>query len=188
MPGLTESFVVSPDSSTAYVAVPTAQVGGQSPGVVDAISLSSGAVTATISCPPLNPNPPNPPPPPVCVTSGLGDQGFNPPYHFLFIGNTGNRVLAFSEGSDAVANVVAVITPSSVGTANPVVAFVPGFDHPVAAFFSSDDSIAYVLNCGAECGGQQASVQQLNLTDNTLGSKVALCTSGANRADSVPAV
>ncbi len=180
LPGLTESFVVSPDSSTAYVAVPTAQVVGQSPGVVEAISLSSGAVTATISCPPLNPNPPNPPPPPVCVTSGLGDQGFNPPYHFLFIGNTGNRVLAFSEGSDAVANVVAVITPSSVGTANPVVAFVPGFDHPVAAFFSSDDSIAYVLNCGAECGGQQASIQQLNLTDNTLGSKVALCTSGAN--------
>jgi hypothetical protein len=41
---------------------------------------------------------------------------------------------------------------------------VAGFDHPVAAFFSSDDSTAYVVNCGAECGGSQASVQPLDLT------------------------
>ena len=178
--GMTESFVVSPDSSTAYVAVPTAQVTGQSSGVVQVISLSSGAITAPISCPPLNPNPPNPPPPPVCVTAGQGDQGINLPYRFLSIGNTGNRVLAFSEGSDSVANTVAVITPSSIGTAKPVVTFVPGFDHPVSAFFSSDDTTAYVLNCGAECGGKQASVQTLDLTTNTPGPPVVVCTPGGN--------
>jgi hypothetical protein len=173
LPGLTESFVVSPDGSVAYVAVPTAPVTGQpSLGVIEVISLSTGTKTAEISCPPKNPNPPNPPPPPVCVTKDQGDQGFNPPYHFLSIGNTGNRVLGFSEGSDSVANTIAVITPSSVGTANPVVTFVPGFDHPVWAFFNSDDSTAYVVNCGAECGGTQASVQTLDLRTNTAGTTV----------------
>jgi hypothetical protein len=33
---------------------------------------------------------------------------------------------------------------------------------PVNAVFSADGSVAYVLNCGAECGGTQASVQILN--------------------------
>jgi hypothetical protein len=146
LPGKTESFVVSPDSSTAYVAVPTAPVVGQSPGIVDAISLSSGSVTGQVA-----------------VAS----------VHHLSIDNSGNRILGFSDNSNAVA----VITPSSIGTANPIVTFVPGFDHPVSAFFSSDDSIAYVLNCGAECGGQQASIQQLSLTDNTLvSSAVPICT------------
>src|SRR6202521_3174634 len=172
LPGVTESFVVSPDGSAAYSAVPTAPVIGQSPGVIDVISLGTGTKTAEISCPPINPNPPDPPPPPVCVTKDQGDQGFNPPYHFLFIGNTGNRVLAFSQGSDSVANAIAVITPSSVGTANPVVTFVPGFDHPVWAFFNSDDSTAYVVNCGPECGGTQASVQTLDLRTNTAGTSI----------------
>jgi hypothetical protein len=163
LPGITQSFAVSPDSSTAYVAVPTATVTGQSPGVIDVISLSSGAVTAEISCPPANPANP------VCIWPAPVPQGFNPPYSFLSIGNTGNRILAFSEGSDSVANTVAVITPSSVGTESPVVTFVTGvgdtsFDHPVWAFFNSNDTTAYVLNCGAECGGQQASIQPLDLT------------------------
>src|SRR5277367_6322848 len=45
LPGMTESFVVSPDSSTAYIAVPTAPVNGQSPGVIDVVSLVSGAIS-----------------------------------------------------------------------------------------------------------------------------------------------
>ncbi len=172
LPGLTESFVVSPDSSTAYVALPTAPAVGQSPGVVEVVALSSGAVTATISCPPGNPNPA------VCVSADPNLQGVNLPFRDLFIGNTGTRVLAFSQGSgqnfDSVANVAAVITPSSIATANPVVTFVPGFDHPIAAFFNSDDTTAYVVNCGAECGGTQASIQTLDLTTNTAGPAVSV--------------
>jgi hypothetical protein len=52
------------------------------------------------------------------------------------------------------------------------VTFVPGFDHPVWAFFNSDDSTAYVVNCGAECGGTQASVQALDLRTNSAGTPV----------------
>jgi hypothetical protein len=178
--GVTESIAVSPDSSASYVAVPvpSTPVVGQSGGVIDVVSLTSGTKTAEISCPPYKPNVMNPvclpnpatqPPPSVCDVTPYVCGGFNPPYRFLSIGNTGTRLLAFSQGSDAVANAVAVITPSSVGTANPVVTFVSGsgltaFDHPVWAFFNSDDTTAYVVNCGAECGGKQASVQKLDLT------------------------
>jgi len=174
LPGMTYSIVVSPDSSTAYVAVPTFPVTGQpASGAVVVINLSTG-VTAEISCPPVNPANP------VCVWPSTVPQGFNQPYQFLAMGNTGTRLLAFSQGADSVANTIAVITPSSVATQYPVVTFVPGFDHPVAAFFNSDDTAAYVLNCGAECGGQQASIQTLDLTTNTAGPAGVVCTPGGN--------
>ena len=152
LPGMTESFVVSPDSSTAYVAVPTAPVLDQSPGIVEAISLNSGAVIGQVDVPSV---------------------------HYLAIDNSGNRILGFSEGSDSIADTVAVITPSNIGIVGAVVVtYVGGFAHPVAAFFSSDDTTAYVVNCGAECGGTltsaQASVQILDLTTNTAGSAVSV--------------
>ena len=146
LPGLTDSFVVSPDGSAAYIAVPTAPVIGQSPGVVKAISLNTGTFTGEVDIPSA---------------------------HYLAIDNSGNRILAFSDNSDSVA----VITPSNIGIGNAVTP-VGGFDRPVAAFFSSDDTTAYVVNCGAECGGTQASVQTLDLTTNTAGpaSKVPAAT------------
>jgi len=146
LPGMTESFVVSPDSSTAYAAVPTAKVVGQSPGLVEVISLSSGSF------------------------AGEADV---PSVHYLSINNGGNRILGFSDNSDSVA----VITPSQIGIGNAVTPIGgPGvFDRPVAAFFSSDDTIAYVVSCGAECGGTQASVQQFNLVTNTLVASIPAC-------------
>lgn len=155
MPGFTESFLVSPDSSTAYIAVPTAKVVGHSPGVVSVISLSSAALAAELDIPSVR---------------------------YLAIDNSGNRILAFSDSPDStdspctalVPCFLFVITPSNIGTqTNPVVA-VPGFDHPVTAFFSSDDSTAYVVNCGVECGGTQASVQKLDLGSNTPGAAVSV--------------
>ena len=138
LPGFTESIVVSPDGSAVYAAIPTAAVVGQSPGVVKAISLSSGTFTGEVDVPSV---------------------------HYLAIDNTGNRILGFSDNSDSVA----VITPSQIGIGNAVTP-VCCFARPVAAFFSSDDTTAYVVNCGAECGGTQASaqasVQTLDLTTN----------------------
>ena len=135
LPGFTESIVVSPDSSTAYAAVPTAAVVGQSPGAVKVVSLGSAAFAGEVDIPSVR---------------------------YLSIDNSGNRVLAFSDNSDTVT----VITPSNIGLGN-AVTYVGGFDRPVAAFFSSDDTTAFVVNCGAECGGTQASVQTLDLTTNT---------------------
>jgi len=152
LPGMTESFVVSPDSSTAYVAVPTAPVVGQSPGLLEVVSLSNGSVTG---------------------------QAEVPSVHYLSINNSGNRILGFSDNSDSVA----VITPSNIGIPNTVaVTYIGGtgvFDRPVAAFFSGDDSTAYVVSCGAECGGTQAGVQQFNLNTNTLVASVPACIPGS---------
>jgi hypothetical protein len=151
LPGMTESFVISPDSSTAYVALPTAPVVGESPGLLAVISLSSGSFTGQASVPSL---------------------------HYLSINNGGNLLLGFSDNSDEVA----VITPSQIGIGNPVT-YIGGpgiFDRPVAAFFSSDDSTAFVVSCGAECGGNQASVQQYNLVTNTLVDSVLSCVPGSN--------
>jgi hypothetical protein len=133
LPSFTESIVVSPDSLTGYVALPTAFVGGHNPGVLDIINLNNGAVTAGINIPAV---------------------------HFLALGHSGNRLLAFSDNSNSVAVI-------SFGTGPPTVTFVDGFDRPVTAFFSGDDNTAFVVNCGAECGGSQASVQKLDLTNTT---------------------
>ena len=145
LPGMTESFVSSSDSSVAYVAIPTAPVIGQSPGLVEVTSLSTGAFTGEVAVPAV---------------------------HFLSINNSGSRLLGFSDNSDSVA----VITPSLIGIGN-AVSYIGGtgvFDRPVAAFFSSDDSTAYIVSCGAECGGMQAGVQQYNLVTNTLVNAVSV--------------
>ena len=147
LPGFTESIAVSPDSQTAYAAVPSASPGvGQPQGEVEVISLSNGTVTAQLAVPAVR---------------------------YLSISNSGSRILAFSDNSDSLA----VITPSNIGTVDPVVTFVGGFYRPVAAFFASDDNTAYVVNCGHECGGTpiggvEASVQTLDLTTNTPGAAV----------------
>lgn len=146
LPGETESIVVSPDGSAAFAAVPTAQVIGQSPGVVKAISMAGTSFTGEVDIPAI---------------------------HYLAMDNSGNRIMGFSDNSDSIA----VITPSNIGTGN-AVSYISGFDRPVAAFFSSDDSTAYVVNCGAECGGGTASVQQVNMTTGALGSYVAACAPG----------
>lgn len=151
LPGMTESFVVSPDSSTAYVAVPTAPVVGGPPGVVDVISLGSGTFAGEVNVPSV---------------------------HYLSINNEGNRLFGFSDNSDYVA----VITPSNVGIGT-AVSYIGGpqvFDRPIAAFFSSDDGTAYVVSCGAECGGTQASVQQYNVNTNTLVASVPACAPSGN--------
>ncbi len=148
LPGYTESFVVSPDSSTGYVAVPNAPVVGQPQGAIKLVVLAGS-------------------------TAGFFAGEIDiPGVHYLAIDNGGDRILAFSDNSDSIA----VVTPSNLGTSNQVVTYVGGFDRPVQAFFSSDDTTAYVVNCGAECGGTQASVQQFDMTTNTLiGAAVSVC-------------
>jgi hypothetical protein len=137
--GMTQSFVVSPDSTTAYVAVPAVTIGqGQQPGALDLINLAIGTITEQVAIP--------------AVTH-------------LSISHSGNRILAFSQNSDFVT----VVTPTDIqpGYVPPTVS---GFNRPVQAFFSNDDTTAYVVNCGVECGGTSgvggtiaASVQPLSL-------------------------
>lgn len=82
--------------------------------------------------------------------------------HWLVLNHSGNRVLVFSDNS----NSVTVINPSQIGKGN-YSTIVPGFDHPVWAVFSQDDSTAYIMNCGPECGGTNAGLTVLNMNTNT---------------------
>jgi hypothetical protein len=154
LPGMTESIVVSPDSSAAYIALPTAEVIGQSPGIVEAITMNGGAVTGQVNVPAV---------------------------HYMSSNHSGNRIFGFSDNSD----LVSVITPSQIGIGNAVTTMGgPGIlDRPVAAFFSSDDNTAYVVSCGAECGGTQASLQQLDITKTppVLVASVPVCVNGTTQ-------
>jgi hypothetical protein len=134
LPGSTTSIVV-PQPGAGYAAVPSAAQNGTSPGAVVALNLSSGGITATISVPNAQ-----------TVVS-------NP---------NGTQVLAFSNDSDSLT----AIYPALLNTASPDTVIVPLCSgcRPVNAVFSSDGSTAYILNCGAECGGTHTSVQILNMT------------------------
>ncbi len=87
-----------------------------------------------------------------------------PGAHYVFSSNSGNRLLVFSDNSDTAT----IINTGDIGTATSPFSSIAGFDTPVWATFSADDSTAYVLNCGPECGGRAASLQRLDMTTNTL--------------------
>ncbi|MFZ0199101.1 MAG: hypothetical protein WB523_17890 [Candidatus Sulfotelmatobacter sp.] len=105
------------------------------------------------------------------LTSGGVSATINVPGAQTVVSNpSGTQILAFSNDSNAVT----VVSPALINSGSPVTTTVAGFDRPVNAVFSTDGGTAYVLNCGAECGGTQASVEILNMasTPPTLGALV----------------
>jgi hypothetical protein len=107
------------------------------------------------------------------------------PNVFQVVVNTGDTVaLAMVRNSDTIYRVVklndnqfptSTAAIAAIGAADcepfniPVYCVVPvntgthtnAFDRPMGAYFSLDGSTAYVLNCGAECGGTNSSVTYL---------------------------
>lgn len=75
LPGLTESMFIAKDNVTAYAAVPSASVIGQSPGAVVAMNLGTGTISATIPVPAA---------------------------HFVVGSPDGNHLLVFSDNSNQV--------------------------------------------------------------------------------------
>jgi hypothetical protein len=82
---------------------------------------------------------------------------------FLSLNKARTKVLAFAENSNSL---YVIDTTANTATA------VPGFDRPVAAVFASDDTHAYILNCGPECGGTTASVTLFDTSNNSLGANI----------------
>ncbi len=97
------------------------------------------------------------------TTNGSTTTVAVPAVRRLVLSPSGTRLLAFADDSDSV---------TVIDTANNAATTVPGFDRPVNAVFNSDSSIAYILNCGPECGGTAASVRELAMATNTLGASV----------------
>jgi DNA-binding beta-propeller fold protein YncE len=79
----------------------------------------------------------------------------------LVINHSGTRVLAFSNASDSVT----IIDTSLLGRGTPTTTL-SGFDRPVYGVFTDDDSTAFIMNCGPECGGVHSSVTALNMSRN----------------------
>lgn len=85
--------------------------------------------------------------------------------------NNSKYLLVFPDDNS---NTVYFIDTTPVAPAVPVAVAVTGFDRPVYAVFAPDDSLAYVVNCGPQCGGTQAGIQILNIPSHTLGSSLNL--------------
>lgn len=75
LPAATESVVITQDTTTAYAALPNAEVLGQPRGVVVKMSLTNGSVQATVPVPAA---------------------------HFLALSPDGNNLLVFSDNSNSV--------------------------------------------------------------------------------------
>ena len=140
LPGPTTSMFVWTDNQTGYAAIPSAPVNtGQGPslGAVVAMNLPSSVVAATI---------------PVAGAQHIVES------------HDGSRILAFGSNPQTVT----IISPSQVGTSTDprTVVSSTSFDHPVWGVFSADDTTAYILNCGPECGGTLASVAVLDMTQS----------------------
>jgi hypothetical protein len=144
--GPTKSMVIPTSAAIGYAAVPTATFQGFSfIGAVEVMNFSAGGVSDSIA-----------------VTNA----------QTVISNSSGTQLLVFSNDS----NSVTVLTPgaavSPVDTScltnppNAVCTIVPGFDHPVYGVING--TTAYILNCGAQCGGIQASVMVLDLPTLTI--------------------
>lgn len=145
LPGATQSVAVSSNNATGFAAVPTApppnaQVNNLPPGLVEILNLTNNTISAQI---------------PV--------EGAR----FLALSPDGTRLLVFGTPSGTITE----ITPPTVGTNQKAIVTpitdATKFDHPVGAVFSSDGHTAYILNCGPECGGTQASVTPFDINSGT---------------------
>ena len=120
LPGFSESIVVAPDNATGFAAVPTAPVTGQAPGVVDVLDFSYGCH--------------------YCHNSGSwrpfpGAEPQRKP------GSGAGRKPEYGHGPHPQFDRHQCAIPA-IDVQSPL------FDHPVWGVFSSDDSTAYILNCG----------------------------------------
>lgn len=146
--GPTISMVVPTASQLGYAAVPSASATGYSfTGAVQVMNFAlPGSITTTIAVNNAQ----------TVVSNGTGSQ-------LLVFSNDSNSVTVLNPG-----NAVPVVDTSCLtNPPNAVCTIIPGFDRPVFAVINGNT--AYILNCGAECGGVQASVQTLDLTTLAVG-------------------
>jgi hypothetical protein len=159
--GNVESLAVMSDNRTAVTASRNAPVNGQPTGVVFVIDL----MPYSSQNPPTN-----------RVITGVIPV---PLVRRIVTNHAGTKVLAFADNTNT-----AYVIDTTAFTATPIAD--PGglLDRPVTAVFSSDDTKAYILSCGSECGGTQASVTAFDPSANTLGASVPVAGATSGILDS----
>jgi hypothetical protein len=148
--GPTSSMVIPATTGTGYAAVPTASSNlFTTPGAVEVLNLSTGSTF------------------PIGV----------PNAQTIVSNQTGAQLLVFSpKSSPTISDSIYLLSPLlAVGpidqgcddvSASSACKIIPGFDQPVFAIVNG--STAYILNCGPECGGTQASVAVFDLASMTI--------------------
>jgi hypothetical protein len=143
--GPTSSMVFPVASPIGYAAVPSATVNGFSfVGAIDVMNFSTAALST------------------IAVNNA----------QTVVSNSNGTELLVFSNDSDSMTVLFPTAAAPPVDTScysnppNSVCDIVPGFDRPVFAVI--DGSTAYVLNCGAQCGGTQASVMVFDMDSRTI--------------------
>jgi hypothetical protein len=152
-PGIATSMVIPVTTGIGYAADPLAVSNlWTSPGAIVVMNLTTNSITTQIGVP------------------GIRTVVSDP---------TGTQLLAFSSDSTSLSVIspLGAVPPIDQGcdtAPNSVCTVLTGFDHPVSAIFNG--STAYVVNCGPECGGIQASVQSLDVstTPPTLGANISV--------------
>lgn len=101
----------------------------------------------------------------VDVTNAVIKASFPVPNaRYLALSHANKTILAFDDTSNTPYLIdLTATTPSAVPISGP-------FSRPIAAYFTTDDSKAYILSCGPECGGAQAQVTELTMA--TLATRV----------------
>ena len=150
LPGPTFSMVLPTSNPVGYAAVPSANIPGYPVvGALEVMNFSSGSLIA------------------IAVSNAQTVVANNTGSQLLVFGNDSNSVTLVNPGL-AVPPVDCI--PSSPPENPPVCTTINGFDRPVFAIVSG--STAYILNCGAECGGTQASIQTLDLNSLAVGTPI----------------
>ena len=144
--GPTSSMVLPTAASIGYAAVPAAAIQGFAfTGAVQAMNFAGNAVLTSIAVPNAQ----------TVISNATGTQ-------LVVFSNDSNSITVLSPG----AAVPPVDTSCLSGTANTVCAVIPGFDRPVYGIINGNT--AYILNCGPQCGGIQASVMAFDLPSLTI--------------------
>ena len=147
LPGNAVSVAITADGATAYAAIPASNCSGST--IVGAIAVVTFSSTSITGCVPL--------------------QGVRN----IVLGHNGATLLAFVDNS----NTAYYVTASDLTTGAVAISDAGAvLDHPANAVFSSDDSTAYILSCGEECGGAASSAKVTVFTPSskTLGSSASV--------------
>ena len=145
LPAATESIAASSDGKFAYAALPTASQ-------VSVLALTAGPPITVTNIPATLAN---------CTTT----SNCLPGAHRVVLSHNNAKLLVFNESLDQFE--IINTSDNSVKTVTGT-----GLDRPSYGVFSADDSKAYILNCGAECGGHQASVSVLDTSALTISQTV----------------
>jgi hypothetical protein len=148
--GFASGAVWSADSKTVYVPVRNLATNGATNGGVQAITAPITSSTTS-------------------TAANLAATYPVPSARWIAITPDGKTLLVFPDNAD-------VLYLIDLTATSPAAVQVPGFARPVNAFFSSDSSTAYVLNCGPECASSAGppSVAKLDLPSRTIKASVTV--------------